>query len=327
MRLFLAPAAALLVALGAAGQELALNEVADEPAFTAPSRDWAKLYIRTWEIRMLERTHRGDGVEAWQIAYKTLDQGITGFLARPYVRIDKTTGKPEEKFPAVILCHDGSRGVTRAYREAAITLAKRGYVVAASSYRGNYGIEGQSQGRREFGKTEVIDVLQLAQLVRKEEYVDSLRMVIVGQGEGGLIASQAIGRSNIFRAAVLISPYLFSGSAQYGYAGSRRYAEVAQRVFGRRLSEGDVIRGLRARDSFRFADKIGAPTLILLDGGYGGEDELGRWTGVLDRNGVRTEVLRYAGTGKDFVWSGPPDTRRNAWDNIVRWIEAYAPPN
>lgn len=298
----------------------------DEPPIVGATRDWGKLYIGTWQILHLERTYAEGGVYAWQIAYKSLDQSILGFLARPNVVIDKATGEPREKFPAVILCHDGSRGVTQPYRRAAIELAKRGYVVAASSYRGNNGIEGTSQGRRELGKSEVIDVLQLAQLIRKEDYVDSLRMAIVGEGEGGLIASQAIGRSNIFQAAVLISPYLFSGMQQYGYAGARVFADLSTRIYGRRISQGEVLRGLRDRDSFRFADKIRTPTLVLLHAGYGQEADLSRWLGILERNGVRNNVLRYGG-GRGFVWSSDPGTRQNAWDNLVRWIEAYAPPN
>ena len=315
---------AALAVLPASGQER-VDLAPQEPAFQSPTRDWGKLYVQTWEMRQLERVHRGDGVEAWQIAYKSLEEGITGFLARPYISINERTGKPAERFPAIILCHDGGRGVTQPYRQAAIELAKMGYVVAASSYRGNYGIEGQSQGRREFGKSEVIDVLQLAQLVRKADYVDSQRMIIVGEGEGGLIASQIIGRSNIFRGAVLVSPYLFSGMSQYGYAGARTYAEVAQKVFGRRLSESEILRGVRDRDSFRFIDQVTAPTLVILDGSQRDETALNRWIAALTRNGVKTEVLRYQGAAPGFLWS--PSTRFNAWDNMVRWIEAYAPPN
>ena len=304
----------------------ALNPPREEPQPPIVNRDWSKIYIPSWQLLHLERTYAEGGVYAWQVAYNSMDQKITGFLARPNVVIDKSTGEPEEKFPAIIICHDGSRGVTQPYRRAAIELAKRGYVVAASSYRGNYGIEGQSQGRREFGKTEVIDVLQLAQLVRKEDYVDSLRMAIIGEGEGGLIVSQAIGRSNIFRSAVLISPYLFSGMPQYGYAGSRDWADLSTRIYGRRISQGEIIRGLRDRDSFRFANKIRTPALVITHGGYDGYADLDRWLAILTGNGVQTNVLRYGGE-RGFVWSASPDVRQNAWDNMVRWVEAYAPPN
>ena len=304
----------------------ALNPPREEPPVSGASRDWSKIYIPSWQLLHLERTYAEGGVYAWQVAYNSLDQKVTGFLARPNVVIDKNTGEPEEKFPAIILCHDGSRGVTQPYRRAAIELAKQGYVVAASSYRGNYGIEGRSQGRREFGKSEVIDVLQLTQLVRKEDYVDSLRMAIIGEGEGGLIVSQAIGRSNVFQAAVLISPYLFSGMPQYGYAGSRDWANLSTRIYGRRISQGEIIRGLRDRDSFRFADKIRTPTLVITHGGYQADADLDRWLSILTGNGVRNNVLRYGGE-RGFVWSSNPDTRQNAWANIVRWVEAYAPPN
>jgi len=308
-------------------------EHAPDPSANYPTRDWAKIYIGTWQILQFDRVYNQDGVEAWNIGYKSLEEKITGFIARPRIRINPSTGKPAVRYPAIILCHDGPWGVSRPYRDFAIEMAKRGYVVAASSYRGNRGLEGQSQGTREFGKREVIDVLQLAQLIRKEEYVDSLRMAIVGQGEGGLIAAQAIGRSNIFRAAVLMSPYLFSASPQHGYAGIQRFANVTGRTFGRRWSEGELVRGMHDRDAFRFAHKISTPTLIITPSGFAGADEVARWTAVLNRNNVQHTVLRYPGVSENFFWTaGAPFTsggeaRAGAWENITRWITAHAPPN
>ena len=187
---------------------------APEPSANYPTRDWGSIYIGTWQIDQFDRVYNEGGVEAWNIGYSSLDEKIAGFIARPRIRIDSSTGKPDTRYPAIILCHDGPWGVSRSYRDFAIEMAKRGYVVAASSYRGNRGLEGQSQGSREFGKREVIDVLQLTQLIRKEEYVDSLRMIIIGQGEGGLIAAQSIGRSNIFRGAILMSPVFFVPGAR-----------------------------------------------------------------------------------------------------------------
>jgi len=305
---------------------------APDPSANYPTRDWGSIYIGTWQIRQFDRVYNEGGVEAWNIGYSSLEEKIAGFIARPRIRIDPSTGKPDTRYPAIILCHDGPWGVSRSYRDFAIEMAKRGYVVAASSYRGNRGLEGQSQGTREFGKREVIDVLQLSQLIRKEEYVDSLRMIIIGQGEGGLIAAQSIGRSNIFRGAILMSPYLFSASPAHGYAGIQRFANVTSRVFGRRWSEGELVRGMFDRDAFRFAHKISTPTMIITPSGFAGSDEVARWTAILDRNNVQNSVLRYPGVSEDFFWaSGAPFTsgeaRAGAWENITRWITAYAPPN
>lgn len=313
---------------------LGLMTLTDNAVYTSPERNWNRLGIGTWEIRRLERVERQDGVEAWHIGYKSDDQNITGYLAQPYIEYNEA-GKPKQKFPAVILCHGSPQGVSPAYREVAKALARRGYVVAASSYRGHRGLAGHSEGARQYAKGETLDVFQLTQLVRKLEYVDSLRMAIWGQGEGGLIAAQVIGRSNVFRAAVLDSPVLISGSPQHGFAGLRRYASIAEGVFGRSLSEGELVRQMMDRDAFRFAEKITTPVLIIAPENDPGAAELNQWVDLLGRKSIPYQVLRFPGMFLGFTTavdngSRPPNwipSRDNAWAHAMQWIQKYVPPN
>ena len=312
---------------------LGLMTLSDNAVYRSPERNWTRLGIGTWEIRQLERVERQDGVEVWHIGYKSDDQNITGYLAQPYIEYED--GEPKQKFPAVILCHGSNQGVSPAYREVAKGLARRGYVVVASSYRGHRGLEGRSEGARQYAKGETLDVLQLTQLVRKLEYVDSLRMAIWGQGEGGLIAAQVIGRSNVFRAAVLDSPVLISGSPDHGFAGLRRYAAIAEGVMGRSLSEGELVRQMMDRDAFRFAAKIATPVLLVAPENDPGGPELNQWVNLLGRKGIEHRVLRYPGMFLDFTTAvdngtRPPNwipSRDNAWTNVMQWIQTYVPPN
>ena len=91
--------------------------------------------------------------------------------------------------------------MTAPFREIVYEFARRGYVTMAPSFRGHSGIEGDSQGVKEYAKGEVIDLLQAAQLVRKLPYVNSLRIAVVGFDHGASVALQAAARSNIFQAA------------------------------------------------------------------------------------------------------------------------------
>jgi dipeptidyl aminopeptidase/acylaminoacyl peptidase len=297
-----------------------------------PQRDWQGLSIPGWELRRLERVHRGDGYEAFHIAY-TLGGThspnrvhLTGFMARPYVR-------DGEKYPAIILNHGGLEGVSTPYREVAYELARRGYVVLASSYRGQQGPEGRSQGRIEFAKGEVLDVLQLTELARSQTYIDSLRMGIVGQGQGASITVQAIGRSNIFKAAVAISPTLFSGMPEYGYAGMRLLHEMSPRLFGQELSEYQLRRELLQRDSFRFLQRIRAPLLLVgSDQDHGYEDHL-RFVSSLESRGIEHRYLRFPGMPPDFMFSyddgtQPPrwrESRNDAWREVFSFLEERVP--
>ena len=312
-----------------------LAALTDDRVFEFAERNWERLGVSDREIRFLERVYNGDGVEAFHIAYKSSSFHVTGYLARPYVKFDKVTGKPETTYPAVILNHGSDQGFSPPYREVALALARRGYVVAGSTYRGQRGREGRSQGLKQYARDEVIDVLQLTELVRKQEWVDSLRMAVIGQGHGASITAQAIGRSNVFRAAVLISPMLFSGSPVYRYAGIRELAAMSNELFGRSLSERELMRELSYRDTFRFADRIRAPMLIISPELAPGRDALDLWLTLLREKGVEHRTLPYPGMFADFLFAvddgtRPPDwprMRSHGWASIFEWVEAYVPPN
>lgn len=323
----------LLAAAASAETPPGLLTLTEEPLIQSPERNWKSLGIGTWEIRKLDRVYRQDGIEAWNVGYKSQDLGIAGFLAQPIVEYSEG-GTPKATYPAVILCHGSSQGVTKAYREVALELARRGYVVAASTYRGQRGLAGHSQGKREYAQGETLDVMQLAQLVRKLEYVDSQRMAIWGQAEGGSIAAQIIGRSNIFKAAVLAAPALFASTAQYRYAGMRRLASLTAQINGREMSSGEIIRGLRARDAFHNIPNIRTPALIIAPENDPGAQELAMWVEGLRQRGVQHRVLPYPGMFTDFMTAAdnglrPPNwaqSRENAWTNTFSWIESYVPP-
>jgi dipeptidyl aminopeptidase/acylaminoacyl peptidase len=324
-----------LIALGSIGlgqTPPGLANLADDAVGPSPTRDWKKIGVRTWEIRNLERTQRGGGIEAYNIAYKSGDYSITGFMAQPVVRYD-AQGQPEELYPAVILNHDGRQGVTRAWREAALEFARRGYVAAASSFRGQQGLEGASEGRFEFAKGEVIDFLQLAQLVRKLEYVDPQRIVVIGEGHGASVTAEGIGRSNVFQGAVVISPTLFSASAEYGYAGLQRLREVSNDMLGGSITESGLVRELKAREAFTNVGNLKTPVLVMATGSDPDLATTLRWVDTLRAKGVENQLLRYPSMFAGFVTATdngirPPDWRQNrdnAWENIFRWVEQYAP--
>ena len=331
--LALSVAPALACAALLAETPAGLLRLGEQTAVSTPQRDWKRLGIGTAEIRQLDRVLREETIEAWNIGYKSDELSISGFLARPTFETNEQ-GKPMEVFPAVILAHGSNgQGVTAPYREIALEFARRGYVAVASSYRGNGGPSGRSEGRREYAKGETLDVLQLVQLVRKLDYVDSQRMALWGQGEGGSIAAQVAGRSNVFQAAVIVAPDLFSGMSEYGFAGMRRLAALTQELSGRNPSDGELVRELRARDAFYPASRIRTPMLIVAPENDPAAAELGLWEGVLRQANVQHRTLRYAGMFSDFLTAADnglrpsnwPESRENAWANTFAWIETYCP--
>ena len=88
-------------------------------------------------------------------------------------------------------------------------------------------------------------------------------MAIVGFDDGATTALLGIERSNVFRVAILASPSPFSGMAEYGYAGLKVLRGRSEEIFGRELSQNELMRELYYRDAFRNAYKITAPMLLL----------------------------------------------------------------
>jgi len=293
-----------------------------------PERDWERLGIRESELRILERFHRGGGYEGFHVAYKSTGLDITGVLARPYIPDEDTM------FPAIILNHGSAGGVTAPYRAVALDLARRGYVVLASTYRGRAGPEGRSQGLVELAKGEVIDVLQLTQLARKLEYVDPRRVGIMGEGEGGAITLQAIERSNVFEAAVVISPPLFSGMAETGYAGLGYLRERSAQLFGREMPESALIRELYAREMFRDARRIRTPLLFITSNTDLNYPVQSRFVARLGEMGIDHRFLDYEGMFADFMTaSNSPDrpsnwnqVRDEAWGEVFRFLAEHVEP-
>ena len=327
--------AALLGLLGAAGLPAlraetppGLLKITSKPSFLPAQRDWQRLGVADWELRHLERFHRGDGHEGWNIAYKSLGLNMTGVLARPYINEEE-----EIKYPMVVLGHGYEGGVDARYRSVALDFARRGYVVLAPTFRGRAGPEGRSEGVVQIGRNEVIDLLQLTQLGRKLEYVDSLRMAVIAEGHGATAALLAIERSNVFRAAVIVSPLIFSGMPEYGYTGIDRLRGLQQELFGRELSRPDLLRELYQRDMFRQARRIRTPMIFMHTGSDPGYRDQRRFLGVLAEHGIQPDVLEFPGLSPLFL-TGFDDGARPArwhqerdaaWSRIFAFLEEQMP--
>ncbi len=311
-----------------------LHLPAAETIRPAAERDWERIGVRTSEIRLLERVHREESFDAHHVAYKSQDFGQTGLLATPPIEWDEQD--PEKAltvYPAIILAHGSERGVTEPFRQIAYAFARRGYVVMAPSFRGHGGIEGISQGVKEYAKGEVLDLLQSAQLVRKLAYVDSLRMAVVGFDHGASVTVQAAVRSNIFQAVVAVSPVLFSASPAFSFAGIHRLRSVYRRDYGRDLTERQLMRELQQRDSFRTMQRFQTPFLLLTHDGDAAYNDQQRFVNLLRENGKEAYLHSYGGVFSGFLTAAdnglrPPawqETCDRAWTALFDFVEKLVP--
>lgn len=135
-----------------------------------------------------------DSIEIYRITYLSEGLKINGLLVKP---------KKKGTYPCVIYNRGGNRdfGALK-IAHGAITLgqiAKEGYVVIASQYRGN----GGSEGQEEFGGKDVNDVTILTEVLKEIEDADPNNIGMYGWSRGGMMTYLALTKSEKIKAAVV----------------------------------------------------------------------------------------------------------------------------
>jgi dipeptidyl aminopeptidase/acylaminoacyl peptidase len=98
----------------------------------------------------------------------------------------------------VLYNHGGISGLSSGTLKRCSELAQAGFIVFASSYRGEDG----SDGRVEVSKGEVDDVLAGMNWLKTQARVDAKRMAMMGTSHGAIIGLLAAARTNELRALV-----------------------------------------------------------------------------------------------------------------------------
>lgn len=139
-----------------------------------------------------------DGYECLNITYASDGLVIAGIIWKPV----ETEG---ESFPLLIVNRGGNRqsGGMHPWRdEGWFDFVDAGFVVLASQYREGPG----SDGRDEFGGSDVNDVLNLIPLAEGLGYVDAGNTFMMGESRGGLMSLLAARRGMDLKAIALYAP-------------------------------------------------------------------------------------------------------------------------
>ena len=178
---------------------------------------------------------------------------VSGVLLRP---------RGPGPFPAVVLAHgsiDPAVYVTgQGLRREQDLLARAGYVVLHTDYRGHAGSDPAGDLDRETRLGYTRDVLAAVESVKRLRYVDPDRVALLGRSMGGGVTYDAlVAQPGLVRAAVVFAPV----SSDFG-DNFRRWTQAerpeAARAFTRRLGPGPWP-GLSPRT---YLDRITEPVLI-----------------------------------------------------------------
>lgn len=135
-----------------------------------------------------------DSIDIYAITYLSDGLKINGYMVKP---------KKDGNYPCVIYNRGGNRDFgSLVIATGAITMgniAKEGYVVIASQYRGN----GGSEGKEEFGGKDVNDVTILTEVLKEIEVADTNRIGMYGWSRGGMMTYIALTKTDKIKAAVV----------------------------------------------------------------------------------------------------------------------------
>lgn len=190
-----------------------------------------------------------DDIEVYAINYLSDGLNVRGLMVRP---------KKKGKYPCVIYNRGGNRGVGRLVAAHGALrlgqLAKEGYVVIASQYRGNAGGEGQE----EFGGKDVNDVLSLIDVLEEVESADTERIGMYGWSRGGMMTYLALCKTDKIKAAITGGALADMTEIDRPEMETNVYAELIPDYWNNKAAE------LKKRSAIHWVDQFPKNVPILL---------------------------------------------------------------
>ena len=259
--------------------------------------------------KMLKEYEALEDVSVSRITYNSDGLEITGLMAEPR---EIAAGK----HPLMIYNRGGSREFGKLTLLSAIRsmipYARRGYIVAASNYRGNDG----GQGREEFGGSDVNDVLNLIEAASRHPGFDGQNIFMVGHSRGAMMMYLALRKGAQVRAAAGLA-----GMADV-LQTARERPDIEENVFRRLIGveDGDLEQAYIDRSVVYWADELTTP-IQLHHGDADNRVHVNQSTALADK-------LKEAGkTHSLHVWPGDNHALLRNWDAVVeetfQWMERF----
>ncbi len=193
-----------------------------------------------------------DSIQMYDITYLSNGLKIKGYIVKP---------KFPGNYPCIIYNRGGSRDFGKLNIARVVTLlgkiAKEGYVVIASQYRGN----GGSEGKEEFGGADINDVIALTNVLQEVSNTDTGKIGMYGWSRGGMMTYIALTKTNKIKAAVV------GGAPSDSFEMIKDRPEMGTKVLAELIPnyETEKEQELIKRSAIRWVDKFpkDVPILVL----------------------------------------------------------------
>lgn len=192
-----------------------------------------------------------DSIDIYSITYLSDGLKVNGLLVKP---------KKQGNYPCVIY----NRGGNRDFGSLVIThgimtlgqIAKEGYVVIASQYRGN----GGSEGQEEFGGSDVNDITILPEVLKEVEGADIENIGMYGWSRGGMMTYIALTKMNNIKAAAV------GGAVSNNFSTIKDRPDMEPGVLAELIPNYETNKEaeLEKRSAVKWADKFSKEVPILM---------------------------------------------------------------
>ncbi len=225
--------------------------------------------LATTGEQFTERIQPSDtrGCRIDDVVYESDGISIRGWIVRP---------EKDGTYPLLMLNHGYTYGIleqryfdrdTSPFIYRGCMLARRGYVVFVSHYRGF----GASEGKQTFGPGEVKDVIAAIELMKREPYVEPTHIGLAGESEGGMISLfVASMRTDITCVVVVSAPVELTILFESLPPWMRKVAAVPGLYSAIGGTPDEAPHEYRKRSALYSAHRIGCPVLII----HGMEDPI-----------------------------------------------------
>ena len=264
--------------------------------------------LRGGSIRRERTQLTTDAYTRYEVTYPSGDLRVSGILLVP-------TGKGP--FPAVVLNHgyiEPSVYVTgQGLSREQDYLARAGFVVLHTDYRGHAGSDPATPLSRETRLGYTRDTINAVQSLKREKAVDPDRVAMLGRSMGGAVTLNAlVAKPGLVKAGVVfasVSSRFLDNFDRWTRAERPEAAAAFTEEFGTPAEEPGFYDGLSAR---RYFDRITAP--VLLHHGTADDTCPIAWSrttqSLLREAGVRSRLDVYDGEQHAFGPQWPESMRR-----------------
>lgn len=250
-----------------------------------------------------------DSIEIYSITYLSDGLKIKGLLVKP---------KKKGKYPCIIYNRGGNQEFgSLKIAHGAITLgeiAKKGYVVIASQYRGN----GGSEGQEEFGGKDVNDITILPEVLKEIEVADIDRIGMYGWSRGGMMTYIALTKTDKIKTVVV------GGAVSDNFSSikdrPKLETDVLSELIPNYADNKDV--ELEKRSAIKWADKFpkNVPILVL----HGNSDWRVKPEQSLnlalefEKNRIPYRLIMFEGGDH-----GISEHKKEVKEQVLKWFDRY----